>query len=211
MVECEAAKASANAAVGEASTSHSALIQATNRLQQLDNECSKYKADIMLLRRECEAQGAELRRRQGVSSLDTDKLSTAETELRWLKSATQAETQRLNSRIGEIEALNVVLRTQVRAGTVCGALWSKWSNKSYLMWPIDYRCAPLCCVMHVPRQIRCPFGNQLVVFVLTFPPTPPPPTHPLPPHTTHSSTPLPTRKPPTCATCSVCWTRRTSK
>ena len=114
MVECEAAKASANAAVSEASTSHSALIQATHRIQHLDNECSKYKADIMLLRRECETQAAELRRRQGLSSMDTDKLSTAETELKWLKNASQGETQRLTSRVGELEALNTVLRTQVQ-------------------------------------------------------------------------------------------------
>lgn len=129
MVECEAAKASANAAVSEASTSHAALIQATHRIQHLDNEGSKYKADIMLLRRECETQAAELRRRQGVSSMDTDKLSTAETELKWLKSATQSETQRLTSRVGELEALNAVLRTQVSEwGGVSGVEWVRWSG-----------------------------------------------------------------------------------
>jgi hypothetical protein len=36
VAECEAAKAAAQAAVSDASVSHAALIQATNRLQQLD-------------------------------------------------------------------------------------------------------------------------------------------------------------------------------
>jgi hypothetical protein len=92
--ECEAAKAQANGAVSEGHTSHSALIQATQRLQQLDLENSQLKTDVLFLKKENDAQGAELRKIQTVNNIDNEKYVQMETDLKRVKRDTQAEISR---------------------------------------------------------------------------------------------------------------------
>jgi hypothetical protein len=48
VAEAEAAKAQASGAISEGQTSHSALIQATHRLQQLDMEAAQAKVNIRI-------------------------------------------------------------------------------------------------------------------------------------------------------------------
>jgi len=111
--EAEAAKAQASSAVAEGQTSHSALIQATQRMQHLDNECSQLRAEISLVRRENESQLAELRKLQVVGTNAGDRASNAEADVRRAKNQAQQETSRLTSRIAELEAINNVQRSQL--------------------------------------------------------------------------------------------------
>jgi hypothetical protein len=73
------------------------------------------KAELLMARKEVEAQFSELRRLQGSSSLGGDKLAVTEGELRRLKAASQAEASRLGSRVAELEAISGVQRTQLDA------------------------------------------------------------------------------------------------
>lgn len=89
MAECEAAKAQANGALSEGQTSHSALIQATHRIQQLDQENSSLKSELYLIKAENETQGGEIRKLTNVTNINNNQLAETQNELKRLKAAAQ--------------------------------------------------------------------------------------------------------------------------
>ena len=89
MAECEAAKAQAAGAMSEGQTSHSALIQATQRIQHLDTECAQVKAELLLTRSQGEAQDGDTRKLQSMCSINEEKLAQATSDLKRLKATTQ--------------------------------------------------------------------------------------------------------------------------
>ena len=111
--EGEAAKSQAAGIVAEGKSSHTALVQATNRIQILDGECAKLKAENLLHRREIDAQQAELRKLQTVSGVSIEKVHASETESRRVKSDALSEVSRLTSKCSEQEAIVDVLRAQL--------------------------------------------------------------------------------------------------
>ena len=89
MAECEAAKAQANGAISEGQTSHSALIQATHRMQQLDQECVALKTEYLMLRTENDTQAGEIRKLMNVSGINGDKLAETYADFKRLKANSQ--------------------------------------------------------------------------------------------------------------------------
>ena len=89
MAECEAAKAQANGAISEGQTSHSALIQATHRIQQLDQENNALKSELAMLRAQLETGENEARKYQNINSINADKLSENFTEMKRIKAYSQ--------------------------------------------------------------------------------------------------------------------------
>ena len=92
MAECEAAKAQAAGAMSEGQTSHSALIQATHRIQHLDSECAQMKADLLLSRSMGETQDGDTRKLQTICSINEEKLALTTSDLKRLKATTQVNT-----------------------------------------------------------------------------------------------------------------------
>jgi len=115
VAECDAAKATANTAVQEAASSKAALLQATARIQQLDDELAQLRADALAARREADTQAAELRRVQGLAELEADRVAVTETDIKQLKRAAVADAQRQAARVAELEALVAVLRGKADA------------------------------------------------------------------------------------------------
>jgi hypothetical protein len=89
VAECEAAKSQAAAAMTEAHTSNAALQQATQRMQQLDGELAKTRAENAVLRKEVEAMNQELRKYQAQSFVAADGITMAESEAKRSKSLMQ--------------------------------------------------------------------------------------------------------------------------
>lgn len=111
--EAEAAKATTSSAVTESQTNHAALVQATQRIQQIDSEAARYRAEAVLLRRENETLQAELRKLMSTSHTSGDKIGIAESEARRIKAQAQAEISRLSSRVIELETIQSVLRSEL--------------------------------------------------------------------------------------------------
>jgi len=111
--ESEAAKSQASSIVAEGKSSHTALVQATNRIQALDSDCAKLKAENLLHRREVDAQQAEMRKLQAATGMSTDQLNMHESEARRAKAMAQSEVARLSSKLSEQEAVLEVLRSQL--------------------------------------------------------------------------------------------------
>ena len=89
--EAEAAKSEAAVALSEKHTNFSAIMQATQKMQLLDTECSKLRAENLLLRQECDTKAAELRKLQGTVSNTGDKLGSSEHEKRRLQAQSQVK------------------------------------------------------------------------------------------------------------------------
>lgn len=111
--EGEAARSQAASIVAEGKSSHTALVQATNRIQSLDSDCAKLKAENLLHRREIDAQQAEMRKLQAATGVSTDQLNMHESETRRAKAMAQSEVVRLSSKLSEQEAVLEVLRAQL--------------------------------------------------------------------------------------------------
>lgn len=93
MAESEAAKAQAAGAMSEGQTSHSALIQATHRIQQLDLEVGQLKADLLLHRSQGELEGGETRRLQNQNSILEESLKQSSADLKRLKATSQVKNR----------------------------------------------------------------------------------------------------------------------
>jgi hypothetical protein len=91
IAECEAAKSQAAAAMTEAHTSNAALQQATQRMQQLDGDLAKTRAESAVLRKEIDAMNQELRKYQAQSFVAADGITMAESEAKRNKSLMQVE------------------------------------------------------------------------------------------------------------------------
>ena len=89
MAECEAAKAQANGAISEGQTSHSALIQATHRIQQLDQENSSLKSDNYLMKTENETQAGEIRKLTNVTNMNNNQVAETHADLKRIKTSSQ--------------------------------------------------------------------------------------------------------------------------
>ena len=113
LAEAEMAKAQASNVVAEGQSSHTALVQATNRIQDMDTEMARLKGELLLHKKEAEAGQAELRKLQGREGSNTEKINSAEAESRKVKIAAQTEVMRLQARIHELESANEVLTHQV--------------------------------------------------------------------------------------------------
>ncbi len=115
VAEAEAAKSQASAIVSEGKSSHTALVQATNRIQALDSECARLKAENLLQRKEADSQLHELRKLQQASGMSIEKINLAEGDARRVKAAMQAEANRLSAKATESDAVIEVLRSQLDA------------------------------------------------------------------------------------------------
>eukprot|EP01041_Mallomonas_annulata_P006402 gene6402-12944_t len=113
VAEAEAAKAEAAASMSEGHTNHAALVKATQRIQQLETETARLRAENVLYRQETDTLSAELRKLQNMASNNGDKLGTAEMESKRLRVQAQAEISRLVSRVAELEGSSSVLREQL--------------------------------------------------------------------------------------------------
>ena len=91
MAESEAAKAQAAGAMSEGQTSHSALIQATHRIQQLDLEVGQLKAELLLHRSQGEVEGGECRRLQNQNIILEESLKQSAADLKRLKATSQVK------------------------------------------------------------------------------------------------------------------------
>ena len=89
MAESEAAKAQAAGAMSEGQTSHSALIQATHRIQQMDLELAQLKAELLLHRSQGELETGESRRLQNQNSIIEESLKQSAADLKRLKATSQ--------------------------------------------------------------------------------------------------------------------------
>ena len=119
--EAEAAKSQAASIVAEGKSSHTALVQATNRIQSLDSECAKLKADNLLHRREIDSQQAELRKLQAAAGMSTEQLQAQDHDLRRAKATAQNEVLRLTSKLSEQDAVMEMMRTQLEKAQSCQA------------------------------------------------------------------------------------------
>ena len=89
VTEKEAAKAQAAAAVAEAHTSNAALLQASQRMQQMDADLSRLRIENSMLRKDSEAAAQELRKYQAQSFVTSDGATAAEAESRRMKARLQ--------------------------------------------------------------------------------------------------------------------------
>ena len=111
--ESEAAKSQAASIVAEGKSSHTALVQATNRIQSIDGECAKLKAENLLHRREIDAQQAELRKLQAAAGSTVESINAQESTHRRARAQAESEVARLTSKLSEQEAVLEVLRSQL--------------------------------------------------------------------------------------------------
>jgi hypothetical protein len=89
VTEKEAAKAQAQAAIAEAHTSNAALLQASQRMQQMDADLSRLRVENSMLRKEGEAAAQELRKYQAQSFVAADGATAVEAESRRTKARLQ--------------------------------------------------------------------------------------------------------------------------
>jgi hypothetical protein len=113
VAEAEMAKAQASNVVAEGQSSHTALVQATTRLQDMDTELARLKGELLLQRKEAEAAHAELTKLRGVEGSNAEKINLAEAEARKARIGAQTEVLRLQSRVTELENANEVITAQL--------------------------------------------------------------------------------------------------
>lgn len=100
--EMETLRVTATAAQAEAGTCHAALVQATQRMQQVDGEVTALRAANYLLKQECETSASELRKlRLSVGSSD-DRAQVVESEAKRRGVQLQQEVHRLSARVAEL-------------------------------------------------------------------------------------------------------------
>ena len=80
--EMEALRVSSASATAEAQTCHAALLQATQRMQQLDSEVVALKAENYLIKQEGDANISELRKLRLVASTNGDRAQLIESEVK---------------------------------------------------------------------------------------------------------------------------------
>lgn len=113
VAEAEMAKAQASNVVAEGQSSHTALVQATTRLQDMDTDLARMKGELLLQKKEAEAAQAELTKLRGVEGSNAEKINLAEAEARKARIGAQSEVMRLQSRVTELENANEVITSQL--------------------------------------------------------------------------------------------------
>lgn len=111
--ERDAAQAEAQTAVSEGQINHVALLQATKRMQQLDTEVAKYRAEAAMLRKEAESLSFELRKAKDASALNSAMLASSVSEGKG--AVEKIETNHYISRISELEVVNSMLSAQANS------------------------------------------------------------------------------------------------
>ncbi len=101
----------------ESASNHSALVIATQRITELENEIGKLRAENALLSRAKEAQIYEKQKSETQSSYHEDRVEQAQRDLSKIKSQNQLEISRLSSRIIELDTIQTALRKQLDEST----------------------------------------------------------------------------------------------
>lgn len=118
VAEAEMAKAQASNVVAEGQSSHTALVQATTRLQDMDTDMARLRGELLLQKKEADAAQAELNKLRGLEGSNAERINLAEAESRKARIAAQSEVMRLQSRVTELVNANEVITQQLdRAST----------------------------------------------------------------------------------------------
>jgi len=104
--ENETLKLAHSSVLNDSTAANQALVHATQRIAAMDIDISNFRAEILLLRRENDELLSSKRKLSSSSSISSDRLNTAELELKRVKQQSSTEINRLNARMIELESIN---------------------------------------------------------------------------------------------------------